>query len=206
MLLSKTADQLTNPKTVLAWMMGAMGAPVFLIGWLVPIRESLSMLPQFLMAGWIRSRAYRKPVWLHGASVQSGAVLLMVFIGVEVFLVRWGVGRSSFVWFCFLWGERFVPLLGRMSLVKRFLNLNEDGVNGMATSGAGLLTLFLGGMRASSSYERQKEPESLLLPLLIAFVCWLVGYLFFTRVSRKRPAKPNQANLEAIKWGTRSGF
>ncbi|HBP54976.1 MAG TPA: MFS transporter, partial [Verrucomicrobiales bacterium] len=45
MLLSKTADQLANPKTVLTWLMGAMGAPVLLIGWLVPVRESLSMLP-----------------------------------------------------------------------------------------------------------------------------------------------------------------
>ena len=81
MLLSKTADQLTNPKTVLTWLMGAMGAPVALIGWLVPIRESLSMLPQFLMAGWIRSRAHRKPVWLLGAGVQGGAVLAIVLTG-----------------------------------------------------------------------------------------------------------------------------
>ena len=100
MLLSKTADQLANPKTVLTWLMGAMGAPVFLVGWLVPVRESLSMLPQFLMAGWIRSKVYRKPVWLLGAGVQGGSVLAMLLAGWNV-QVRWVAESCCSVWLFF---------------------------------------------------------------------------------------------------------
>ena len=43
--LTKLGDALSNPKTVLAWLMTYLNAPLYLIGFLVPIRESGSMLP-----------------------------------------------------------------------------------------------------------------------------------------------------------------
>ena len=48
--LTKIGDELANPKTTLAWLLNAVQAPVFLIGLLVPIRESGSMLPQVFLA------------------------------------------------------------------------------------------------------------------------------------------------------------
>src|SRR5690554_7466204 len=41
-VLTKLGDLLISPKTVLAWLMSAVGAPA-LVAWLVPIRESGSM-------------------------------------------------------------------------------------------------------------------------------------------------------------------
>ncbi|MCB1570526.1 MAG: hypothetical protein KDI72_05685, partial [Xanthomonadales bacterium] len=43
--LSKTGDVLADPKVVLPWLLGAVGAPAFLLGLLVPLRESLALLP-----------------------------------------------------------------------------------------------------------------------------------------------------------------
>jgi hypothetical protein len=42
--LQSTGDQVVNPKTVLPWLFSALGVPAALVGLLVPIRESGSML------------------------------------------------------------------------------------------------------------------------------------------------------------------
>ena len=57
--LSKLGDELANPKTVLAWVMSFVGAPLYLVGLLVPIRESGSMLPQLLIAAAVRRAPVR---------------------------------------------------------------------------------------------------------------------------------------------------
>ena len=44
--LTKTADGLIDPKLVLAWLLDAIGSPGFLVGMLVPVRESGALLPQ----------------------------------------------------------------------------------------------------------------------------------------------------------------
>ncbi len=74
---TKTGDGLADPKLVLSWLLGALGAPAYLIGMLVPIRESGALLPQLFIAGVIRSLPLRKWVWVVGSLIQGGAVLGM---------------------------------------------------------------------------------------------------------------------------------
>ena len=52
--LTKFADALASPKTTLAWLVTAVGAPGWVLGYLVPLRESGSMVPQLLLGGAIR--------------------------------------------------------------------------------------------------------------------------------------------------------
>ena len=73
--LTKLGDALASPKTVLTWVMSAVGAPAAMIALLVPIRESGSMLPQLILGGWVRQRPLRKPVWIAGSLLQAVAVL-----------------------------------------------------------------------------------------------------------------------------------
>lgn len=47
---TKLGDGLADPKLVLAWLLGALGAPAAAIGLLMPVRESLALLPQLLIA------------------------------------------------------------------------------------------------------------------------------------------------------------
>lgn len=77
--IAQLADALANTKTVLVWLMNSIGAPIFITGLLVPVRESGSMLPQVFMAGYISRLSRRLPVWMVGALIQ--AISLMV-IGV----------------------------------------------------------------------------------------------------------------------------
>lgn len=73
--LSNLGDHLANPKTVLAWLLGTVGAPVALVALLVPIRESGSLLPQLFIASLVRRLPRRKLVWVAGSVLQALAVL-----------------------------------------------------------------------------------------------------------------------------------
>ena len=73
--LSKLGDAIANPKTVLVWVMTSVQAPVYLLGFLVPIRESGSLIPQLAIAGVVRRLSLRKWVWVTGSLLQSFAIL-----------------------------------------------------------------------------------------------------------------------------------
>ena len=72
---TKLADGLIDPKLVLAWLLNAIGAPGFLIGILVPVREAGSLLPQLALARHIERRRIRKPFWAGGSAIQGMAAL-----------------------------------------------------------------------------------------------------------------------------------
>jgi MFS family permease len=73
--LSNLGDHLANPKTVLTWLLGFVGAPNALVAFLVPIRESGSMVPQLLIASFVRRMPKRKMVWVAGSLLQGLSVL-----------------------------------------------------------------------------------------------------------------------------------
>ena len=74
-LFTKLGDALVSPKTTLAWATTAVGAPSFVLGFLVPIRESGSMIPQLFIGAAIRKLALRKWVWVAGSIGQFASVL-----------------------------------------------------------------------------------------------------------------------------------
>lgn len=75
LVATKTGDLLSSPKVVLTWLLMHAGAPAWMLGWLVPIRESLSLLPQLFVAGYIRRVPVRKWFWVAGSVVEGLAVL-----------------------------------------------------------------------------------------------------------------------------------
>ncbi|WP_111495494.1 MFS transporter [Marinobacter bohaiensis] len=76
LVLTKLGDLLISPKTVLAWLLGAVGAPA-LVAWLVPIRESGSLIPQMVIGAWVRQRPVRKWFWVGGSLGQAVSVAAM---------------------------------------------------------------------------------------------------------------------------------
>ncbi|PSJ46328.1 MFS transporter [Zobellella endophytica] len=79
-LATALAELMVNAKTVLPWLFQAVGAPVWLIGWLVPIRESGSMLPQIILGAHVRRMPLRRRAWLWGAGLQAGCLVLMALV------------------------------------------------------------------------------------------------------------------------------
>ena len=78
LVLTKAGDLLISPKTVLVWLLVVTGSPAALTALLVPIRESGSMVPQLIIAAFVRRHARRKRFWVVGALLQSAAVLAMI--------------------------------------------------------------------------------------------------------------------------------
>jgi hypothetical protein len=73
--LTKLGDELLSPKTVLAWLVGFIGAPAYLAALLVPIRESGSLIPQLGIAAFVRRMPIRKRVWVLGSVLQFLSVM-----------------------------------------------------------------------------------------------------------------------------------
>ena len=141
--LTKLGDELSNPKTVLAWLMTFVQAPVYLIGLLVPIRESGSMLPQLFIAAMIRRLPLRKWVWIGGSLAQCGAVI--------------GIGWVAFTLQGVAAGGLIIALLIAFSLARGLCSVSYKDIlgktipktrrgrlNGFATSLSGFLALAVG--------------------------------------------------------------
>ncbi len=104
--LNKLADLLISAKTTLTALLVSVGAPVWMIGWLVPIRESGALLPQVLISIYLRNHPERHKVWRLGMIVQASSVLGIIFsvtlfsgflagTGVLLSLVILSMGRSA---------------------------------------------------------------------------------------------------------------
>lgn len=79
--LTKTGEALSDAKLVLSWLLDAIGGPTWAIGLLVPLRESLAMLPQLLISAWIRQLGVRKIPYVAGCVVQGAAIIGIGLVG-----------------------------------------------------------------------------------------------------------------------------
>ncbi|HBD22053.1 MAG TPA: MFS transporter, partial [Dietzia sp.] len=78
--LQSSGDQTVNASTVLPWLFHVLGVPAALVGLLVPIRESGSMLPQAFLTPLVVRVGRRKWVFVTGALVQAASVAAMAAI------------------------------------------------------------------------------------------------------------------------------
>lgn len=82
--LTSIGDRIASAKTTLPWILGQVGAPGWMVGLLVPIRESGSMLPQLMIGAFIRQRAVRKWVWVGGSLAQGLSLMLMGLVAIKL--------------------------------------------------------------------------------------------------------------------------
>ena len=81
--LTKLGDTLSNPKTVLTWLMSYVNAPVDLISLIVPIRESGAMIPQVAISKYISQRPIRKWIWILGSFLQFTSIAAIGLVGLS---------------------------------------------------------------------------------------------------------------------------
>ncbi|MFS0866294.1 MFS transporter [Microbacterium sp. 179-B 1A2 NHS] len=141
--LQSTGDQTVNASTVLPWLLTALGAPAALIGLLVPIRESLSMLPQAFLTPLIVRVRRRARVFAAGAGVQALAVAAMALTAalgeglpaglvILVALAVFALGRC-------------LCSIASKDVQGRTVPKGERGqINGLATTAAGVVAITLG--------------------------------------------------------------
>ena len=78
-LLGKIADEIASAKLIIPWLFGMLSVPTVFAGFLVPIRESGVLLPQLVVAAFIRRMAIRKTIWLVGAVLSALSLFGMAY-------------------------------------------------------------------------------------------------------------------------------
>lgn len=177
-VLTKLGDLLISPKTVLAWLLNAVGAPA-LVAWLVPIRESGSMLPQMVIGAWVRRKPVRKWFWTLGAFGQAVSVAVM----------------AACVWFLdgYTAGGGVVAALVAFSLSRGFCSVSMKDVQGKCIPKgrrgrlSGLATTLGGSATAILTvvlFWDRGDPSMAFYTalLLLAAGFWLIAGLLFAGV------------------------
>lgn len=182
--LQSIGDQVVAPKTVLPWLFNAAGVPAAFTSFLVPIRESGSMLPQAFLSPWVTSQSSRKRVWLIGswgqalasAGIALSALLLegsALGIAVIVLLAVHAVFRSI----CSIAGK---------DVQGRTISKGHRGdITGRATALAGGFTLAIG---LALSFIPNELPQWSLAALLAGGASmWALASLVFMRIDEPTP-------------------
>lgn len=141
--LQSSGDQTVNASTVLPWLFHALGVPTALIGALVPIRESGSMLPQAFLTPLILRVRQRKLVFVAGALVQASSVAIMAGTAALGHGLAGGlVILAALVAFSL---GRCLCSIASKDVQGRTMPKGERGqINGLATTASGLVAITLG--------------------------------------------------------------
>lgn len=174
---TKLAEQLAGPNLVLVWLLQALGAPVWMLGLLMPIKQTGTLLPQMAAAGQIRRLPLRKWVWVGCGLLQ--ALCLGGIIAAATFLSAVAAGwttLSLFTLFCLASGTASIAyqdVLGKtISRGRRGRLLAARSlVGGFLTVGAGLVI--------RSIYTGADNINSIFVLLACAAALWSIAALLF---------------------------
>lgn len=181
---SKISDGLIDPKLVLSWLMVTLGAPVALIGLLVPIREAGALLPQLFTAGYIRRLPRRKWLWAGGSAVQGLCALAIAIISLTL------KGKAA--------GLSILAALTVLALARSVCSVAYKDVLGktVAKSRRGRTTGAAGSIAAMGviiyalllMFEIVPRLNLVTWGLFIAGGAWIVGALLFTQLIEEKGA------------------
>lgn len=178
--LTQLGDALASPKTTLAWLTALVGAPALILGLIVPVRESGSMIPQIFVGAVIRRLPVRKWVWVAGSVGQALCVLGLALVA---FLLRgvaagWAILALVVV---FSLCRGFCSVAAKDVLGKTVPKERRGRLAGWSSSAAGLLSVAIG---LSLLLPITGQPGKVLLGLLLllAAVLWLVAAAVYARI------------------------
>ena len=192
-------DTLSNPKTVLTWLMSYVSAPVYLISLIVPLRESGSMVPQVFFAPFIRKRSIRKWLWIIGALLQFlaiGAIGIIVlnFKGVTAgWLIVTAVVLFSL--------SRSISSLSSKDIIGKTIPKTRRGrMKGYAVSVSGVLVLAAGLFMLYRS-EKGANINFYTNIIFFASTTWLVAAVIYSGIkefpSQIKEESSNKNNIFA---------
>lgn len=197
--LTNLGDVLSNPKTVLAWVLGAVGAPTALIALLVPVRESLSMLPQLMLGAWVRRHPLRKPIWMVGSLVQALAVLGCAAAALTLEGVPAGVAVLGCVVVFSL--ARSLNSISSKDIVGKTVPKGRRGrLGGWATGISGLFSLGVGIWFAAAGAEQDSVAFYAGL-LAAAGSLWLLAMSVFSALKEFPGETAGGADGQREAWG-----
>ncbi len=197
---TKLAEQLAGPNLVLPWLLSVLNVPAFLIGFLMPVKQTGSLLPQLFVAGQIRKYKIRKWFWVSAGITQAVMLLLMVLsaaffspvlagiaivILLALFSIASGVGSVA-----------FQDVAGKTidKGVRGHMLANRATIGGVLTIAAGIVV--------KSTIKGSEEVSSYFILFFIAAGLWVFGALVFSFMKETSGASDGGKNaIDEAKFG-----
>jgi MFS family permease len=170
---TKLGDAIANPKTILAWMLSALGAPGIFTAFLVPVRESGSLIPQLIIASYVRRQAVRKWTFVLGCLLQAAAVFGMALIAVTLTGSAAGFALISAL-VVFSLARGLCSVASKDVLGKTVPKTRRGRVSGWSEFLAGLVTIGVGTLLLLDLGEQEGMATYLIL-LAFAGGLWLIA-------------------------------
>jgi MFS family permease len=196
---TKLGDSIANPKTILAWLLAALSAPGVFTAFLVPVRESGSLIPQLLIASFVRRQAVRKWTFVLGSVLQALAVVGMALVAVTLTGTAAGVGLLSAL-VLFSLSRGLCSVASKDVLGKTVPKTRRGRVSGWSEFLAGSITIGVGVVLLFDGNGGGDRGVYLVL-LAIAAGLWLVASASYAMIREFPGATEGGGNAlaEAIK-------
>lgn len=178
---TKLGDALTSSRLVLAWMLSSLGAPAVFISLLVPVRESLSLLPQLFVAQAVRRHPIRKSFWVWGSVGQGTCLVLMV--AAVLLLEGAALGMAVIALLALFSLSRGVCSVAAKDVLGKTVSKTRRGrLTGLAASVSGAVTLAVAAVLMLAPAFLPGD-QSLAGPGLFAAILGLSALLWFGAAS-----------------------
>lgn len=140
--LTRVGEGLADAKLVLSWLLDAVAAPTWTVGLLVPLRESLAMLPQLVISARIRQQSIRKTIYVAGSFVQGFAIIGFGLVGLTLSGLAAGLAGIGLI-MAFALGRSLCSISHKDVLAKTVDRGRRGSVSGTAGSIAAATTLLV---------------------------------------------------------------
>lgn len=181
--LTKLGDAIASPKTVLAWLTSALGAPGWVLGLLVPLRESGSMVPQLFIGGYVRQLPIRKWVWVAGSVGQAASVAAMA---ATAFLLEGAAAGYALLAAvaCFSLFRSLSSVAAKDVLGKSIPKPKRGQLTGWSAAVAGLLGIGVGVVLMTGPGD-EVATSTLGFLLVGAAALWLAGAFVYATIGEQ---------------------
>lgn len=198
--LQAIGDRVVDAKTVLPWLLAALGAPAALAGLLVPIREAGALLPQAALVPAVRRQPVRKWVWVVGGVGQALAVAVMAMAAVLATGIVAGVIVLAALTVLAL--SRSLSSIASKDVLGRTVPKGQRGqITGWATVTSGLVAITLGAaVRVWGGQEANLE--ALAVMLAGAALAWVVAVAVYATVAEPHGERDESRD---VGWLRRAG-
>ena len=197
--LQNAGDQVVKASTVLAWLLASLGAPTWIIGLLVPVRESGSMILQAAMTPWVRGFRQRKWIWVIGGAGQAASVAAMAVTAAVATGTTAGI--AILVELAVFALSRSLTSISSKDVLGRTIPKGQRGdINGVAALVSGLVAVTIGlGIRVLGGSEANTEALAALLGA--ASLAWVAALIVYASV-REPAGQPAEHDVDG--WASRS--
>ncbi|WP_293763830.1 MFS transporter [uncultured Paraglaciecola sp.] len=158
----KLADLLISAKTTLPWLLASLGAPIWIVSMLVPIRESGSLIPQWPLKQKVRHIENRLIIWRWGIAIQACSICFM--LASAIFTEALLAGLLILLCLLLLSLGRSLSSLSMKDVQGLNIKKGQRGqLVGIASTMSGLLSLITAGLMIISPQDMSIKAIQLLI-------------------------------------------